>query len=114
MGKEDMNAEQLKKNIGQAVRLRPHVLVDVRLHPLQLEVNVLTSGEPVLQYRTQQTDYEWTITDIGRNGVTLHCSFTGHTVTLGADNIRDYRTPGFLMLKCQLTLDGDEVRIEPI
>jgi hypothetical protein len=109
-----MNAEQLKNNVGQAVRLRPHVLLDVRLHPAQLEVDVLTSGEPVGRYKTEKTDFEWTIKSIDKTRVTLHCSFTGHTVTLGADNIREYRTPGFLMLKCQLILHGDTVLIEPI
>jgi len=46
--------------------------------------------------------------------VTLHCHHTNHDVILGNDNVCEFRTPGFLMLQCQLTLDGDKVHIEPI
>jgi hypothetical protein len=33
---------------------------------------------------------------------------------LGNDNIREFRTPDFLLLRCQLTLKGLEVLIEPL
>ena len=88
MAQEDVNAEYLKRNVGERVRLRPHILLDVRAHPLQMEVNVLTSGEPVQRYKTEKPDFEWTINSVDKTGVTLHCSFTGDTVTLGADNVR--------------------------
>jgi hypothetical protein len=46
--------------------------------------------------------------------VTLTCRDTGHRVKLGFDNIREYRSPNFLMLKCQLMLEEDQVRVEPL
>lgn len=39
---------------------------------------------------------------------------TGHFVELQPDNVREYRSPDFLLLRCQLTLDGPNVHIEPI
>jgi len=112
-----MNAEQLRKNVGQQVKLRPRVLLVNRGAPDVSEtgVIVLTSGTPLRRTRTDETDCMWTIESIGNDKrVTLFCSFTGHRVTLGADNIREYRTPDFLLLKCQLRLDGEKVLIEPI
>lgn len=92
-----MNAAQLKKNVGQHVRLRPKV---VRRAP---------SGEP-LTFR----DDKWSIDRVDEKGVTVHNISTGHAVTLGNDNVREYRTPDFLILHCQLTLQGNQVLIEPI
>ncbi len=43
----------------------------------------------------------------------MHNIATGHDFTLGTDNIREYRTPDFLLLRCQLTLRGPAVLIEP-
>ena len=51
---------------------------------------------------------------VSAGGVTLHCLHTNHEITLGADNVREFRTPHFLLLWCQLILDGDAVHIEPI
>jgi hypothetical protein len=116
LGDEDMNGEQLTQNVGQQVKLRPRVLLVNRGAPDVSETGivVLTSGTPLRRTRTDETDYMWTIESVSNDKmVTLHCSFTGHTVTLGMDNMREFRTPGVLMLKCQLTLDGDKVLIEP-
>jgi len=116
LGEEDMNAEQLSKNVGQQVKLRPRVLLVTRGAPDVSEtgVVVLTSGTPLRRTRTDETDYMWTIESLSNDKmVTLHCFFTDHIVTLGMDNMREFRTPGVLMLKCQLTLDGDKVFIEP-
>jgi hypothetical protein len=52
--------------------------------------------------------------EVTANAVTLVCPYTGHKATLGPDNVREYRSPNFLLLKCQLILEGDEVRIEPL
>src|SRR5260370_40626198 len=105
-----MNAEQLKKNVGQPVRLRPHPL---RVKLSLPQVNVLTSGSPILERSLVKTDYKWRIEDVTAKGVKLHCLYTDHTITLGADNVREYRTPDFLLLKCQLTLEADMAHIEP-
>lgn len=58
-------------------------------------------------------DYDWRLERVTGQGVTLHCLHTGHEITLQADNVREYHSPNFLMLKCRLTLEGDKVRIEP-
>ena len=34
-------------------------------------------------------------------------------ITLGNDDVHEFRTLDFLMLKCQLTLDGDKGHIWP-
>jgi hypothetical protein len=61
-------------------------------------------------------DYDWVLESVNEKTkeVTLACPFTGHRVTLGADNVKEYRTPHFLMLKCQLTLEGAQVHVEPL
>ena len=76
----------------------------------------MTSAKPFVPKETKETNYKWRLEDVNVSAgtVTLHCLYTGHTITLGADNVREYRTPDFLMLKCQLTLAGDNVQIEPI
>jgi hypothetical protein len=92
-----MNAGQLKKNLGQHVRLRPKVM---RRAP---------TGE-LLPFQ----DDNWSIDRVDEKGVTIHNISTGHIVTLGNDNVREYRTPDFLILRCQLTLQVNRVVIEPI
>jgi hypothetical protein len=94
VGQEAVNTDQLKKNVGQALRLRPTPRIRVWI--------------------TEPHDYPWRLVAVTDDGVTLHCEHTGHTTTLGNDNVREFRTPDFLMLRCQLTLDGDKVHIEPI
>lgn len=106
-----MNAEQLKKNVGQLLRLRPQPVVS---KGFRLNVGVLTSGGRRLEAHVVKTDYDWLLENVSNQGVTLHCLYTGHTITLGADNVREYRSPNFLILKCQLTLDGNAVRVEPL
>ncbi len=39
---------------------------------------------------------------------------TGHCVELQADNIREYRSPDFLLLRCQVTINPDQLVVEPI
>ena len=107
-----MNTDQLKKNVGQDLRLRPHPLV-VEHVPLVTGVRS-SSGDPVMERRLAKTDYLWRLVAVQGGGVTLHCHHTNHEITLGNDNVREYRTPHFPMLKCQLTLDGDRVHVEPI
>ena len=104
-----MNIDQLKKNVGQDLRLRPH--------PLEVEWthNVRTTGlDPATERRLAPTDYLWRLTALTSGAVSLHCHKTNQDVTLGADNVREFRTPDFLILRCQLTLDGNKVHVEPI
>jgi hypothetical protein len=91
---EAVNTEQLKKNVGQALRLRP--------------------TPRIREWYVEPLDYPWRLVAVTDHDLTLHCERTGHEISLGNDNVREFRTPDFLILKCQLTLVGDEVRIEPI
>jgi hypothetical protein len=103
-----MNADQLRKNVGRDLRLRPYPLI------VEWTPNVRTTGlDPTAERRLAPTDYLWRLVSVN-GGVTLHCHYTKHDITLGADNIREFRTPDFLILKCRLTLDGDKVHVEPI
>ncbi|MGH2361188.1 MAG: hypothetical protein ACRDGM_11700 [bacterium] len=112
-----MNAAQLKKNIGQLVRLRPKARRPTLVPDYNAVVNALR------RYPTRQTeqqlleevDYEWRIENVTEDkNVVLYCIATDHKITLGADNIREYRTPHFLMLRCRLILDGPKVHVEPV
>src|SRR5206468_1586280 len=38
---------------------------------------------------------------------------TGHILELGTDNVREFRTPDFLLLRCKLTVQPGNVEIEP-
>jgi hypothetical protein len=108
-----MNADHLRKNVGERLRLRPY---PQRVESYGSGVSVLSSGGPSYQKNVVLVDYDWVLeaVDEKTKEVTLTCPFTGHQVTLGADNVREYRTPHFLMLKCQLILEGDQVRVEPL
>jgi hypothetical protein len=105
-----MNAEQLKQNIGQRLRLVPHPIVVPRHGPT---ISTLSSDGPRYEKHGTPADYDWILEEVTTKAVTLSCPFTGHRVTLGHDNMREYRSPRFLMLRCQLYLDGDQVRIVP-
>jgi hypothetical protein len=94
-----MNLEQLKKkNQGSAVYLRP---VPGRFQ---------TATQEVLP----PIDDQWTIHKVEDGKVELHNPRTMHFVALGSDNIREFRSPNFLMLRCQLTLTEEQVLIEPL
>ena len=64
--------------------------------------------------RLAKTDYVWRLMALSASRVTLHCLHTNHEIALVVDDVREFRTPHFLMLWCQLILDGDAVNIEPI
>jgi hypothetical protein len=92
-----MNLEQLKKNQGSAVHLRP---VPVRFQTTQ---DIPSS-----------IDDQWTIYNVEDRKVELHNLRTAHVVVLGSDNVREFRSPNFLLLRCQLTLTEEQVLIEPL
>jgi hypothetical protein len=54
------------------------------------EIEILISGSPGFKRSLVETDYKWRIEDLTDSGVMLHCLYTGHTITLGADNVREY------------------------
>src|SRR5262245_3219648 len=84
-----MNAEQLKKQIGQRLRLRPLARI-VTGHDTVVEG--LSSDGPRYVEKTTATDYDWLLISVASGKVTLRCEYTGHEVGIGADNVREYRT----------------------
>lgn len=99
-----MNKEQLRKNVGSLVRLVPiaHRL-DGKGHPLP------------------QIDDEWRIESLTDDGERLFLPRTGHSRTLGYDHICEYTSDriehgvkyGFLTLKVQLLIHGNNVNVTP-
>jgi hypothetical protein len=94
-----MNLEQLKKkNQGSTVHLRPV--------PARFQTMTQTFLSPI--------DDPWTIYKVEDGKVELHNLRTAHVVVLGSDNVREFRSPNFLLLRCQLTLTDEQVLIEPL
>lgn len=94
-----MNIRQLQKNVGQQLRLRPipHRLEDDGRH-------------------LPPKDDPWRVDALldHPDRVRLENVRTGHVIELQPDNIREYRSPDFLVLRCQLSLAAREVRVEPL
>ena len=91
-----MNCDQLKKDVGRHLRRRP-----------QAE---RWDGSVQLDSRD---DY-WSLDAVSRNGVKLTNVATGHSLTLGSDHVREYRSPDFLILHSILIIRGRKIEIEPI
>ncbi|HEY4359397.1 MAG TPA: hypothetical protein VGN17_00410 [Bryobacteraceae bacterium] len=101
-----VNIDQIIKNVGKCVRLRP---IPRRFDggPGGTELEAL--------------DRDWRITRASRkDGVTLELDATGHGVTLNWDNILEFNTDsvrgeqyGFLSLKMQIHLGGSKLWLEP-
>jgi hypothetical protein len=99
-----MKKDQIKKNVGDFVRLIPiaHRL-DARGHPLP------------------QIDDEWRIESVADDGVRISLPRTGHGRTLGFDHIHQYTSDrihhgvnyGFLTLNVQLSIQGNDVNVTP-
>jgi len=83
-----MNLKQLANCIGTEYRLRP------------LPLFVDADGTEL-----EQEDRFWLLEDIPEEPVRLRlvCRETDHVVELQPDNVREYRSPDFLLLRCQLT-----------
>jgi hypothetical protein len=99
-----MKKDQLKKNVGELVRLIPIA------HRLDAHGRALP-----------QLDDEWQIESVADDGVRLFLPRTGHVRTLGLDTVCEYNSDriergvkrGFLTLKVQLSIQGNEVHVLP-
>jgi hypothetical protein len=97
-----VNKDQLKKNKGYRVRLRPIALRS----PLP------------------QIDDDWIIESVENAGIMIRNTRTGHSPVLAYDHIREFMTDvgrdrggikhGFLRLKVRLTLTDRDVLTEPL
>ena len=94
-----MNLKELAKRKGIHVRLRP------------IPTRIDASGSEL-----PPADDEWVVEDIlsKPNRVHLTNPITGHFVEIHSDNIREYRSPGFLVLRCSLIISPAGISIEPI
>lgn len=64
-----------------------------------------------------RSDDQWRLDQLlegPQRGVRLVNIHTGHVIKLQLDNIREYRSPDFLLLRCQLTVRVTGIKIEPI
>ena len=91
-----MNKTALKRMAGKTVRLLPQVARETE------------QGE----WLPPEDDY-WRIQQASAGSLTIYNLRTGHIYDLGCDNVIEFRSPDFLMLRCQLTLKGIHVLLEP-
>jgi hypothetical protein len=94
-----MNLDQMRKNVGRRLHIRP------------IPHRVGDDG-----MRLVAIDDLWRLDAIrdGPQRLSLVNIVTGHVVDLQPDNVREYRSPHFLVLRCQLRLTSTSVDIEPL
>lgn len=92
-----LNLDQLAKHSDSIYELRP--------------VPLLKTGTTLAPARNNQ----WKVSVLRASGeIQLRSILTGHQINLGLDNFREYRSPKFLLLKCQLIFEGALIHIEPL
>lgn len=91
-----MNKSQAQNLVGRNLRLRP------------VAIRLTDAGE-----RLPQEDDFWLLERVDDSFLALKNLRTEHAWKLGVDNVREYRSPDFLLLRCQLTLKGAAVISEP-
>lgn len=94
-----MNLKQLKKRLGDAFRLRP------------LPIRIDGSGQTI-----PSSDDKWRFDQLleSPQRIRLVNIHTEHFIELQPDNVREYRSPDFLLLRCQLIVRGNAIAIEPM
>lgn len=95
-GGHKMNVEYLKKDIGKHFRIRP-------LPERWDDTRQLAS-----------LDERWSLDDVTQQHIKITNLSTGHSKEIGADNVREYRGPDFLLLRCHLIIRKRALEIEPI
>ncbi len=93
-----MNWEHLKKLVGSSVRLRP------------LPIRIAPNGK-----RLRSLDDKWFLTEVNRKtGLELINTATGHVLKLKGDNVKEFRSPDYLLLRCRLFIHGPNIELEPV
>jgi hypothetical protein len=94
-----VNFKQLQTHIGRIYRLRP---LPIRRGPDGIHLGA--------------SDDQWQLTKILENPsrIELLNVHTHDIIELQGDNVREYRSPDFLMLRCQLLIDPSGIAIEPL
>jgi len=91
-----MNVEYLKKDIGKHFRIRP------------LPERWDDTGQ------LDSLDERWSLDDVTEQHIKITNLPTGHSKEIGADNVREYRGPDFLLLRCHLIIRKRALEIKPI
>jgi hypothetical protein len=94
-----VNFKQLQKHIGRSYRLRP---LPIRRAPDGIHLGA--------------SDDQWKLRNVLENPsrIELSDTRTDRVIELQGDNLREYRSPDFLMLRCQLLIDPSRIAIEPL
>jgi hypothetical protein len=95
-----MNIKYLQKQLRTPLRLRP------------LPVRINAEGETL-----PNCDDGWFLEQIREEeptGVTLTNTASGHILELRPDNIKEWRSPDFLLLRCKVIIHPQAIEIEPI
>jgi len=85
----------------------------VRIRPIPLRFDVAGNRLP-------PSDHNWLVLDATRHGAVIENAGYGHRLTLGPDQIHDFRTDpsgmsfGFLNLNGQLWVRGNAAGVEPL
>jgi hypothetical protein len=103
-----MNKQQLKKCANQ---------MDVKIRPPAKRFDGGKFGPEILP----QEDRDWSIGTVTNDGADLHHSGTQHRLQLPFDQILDFMSDpmrgkhfGFLNLKVQVNIGGDDIWVDPI
>ena len=92
-----MNKKQAKSWVGNTYKLRPSAIL------------MTEDGQ-----RLPQEDDSWLVSEVTDKYVNISNQRTEHQWKLGSDDIREFRNPDFLLLRCQITLKGSQVLSEPL
>lgn len=94
-----MNVSQLRRQIGTLLRLRP------------LPRRLTSDGTPL-----PPIDDRWRLDAIldSPARLSLVSQRTGHVLVLQPDNVKEFRSPDFLLLRCRLTISPRGIDIEPL
>ena len=94
-----VNFKQLQKHIRRNYRLRP---LPIRTGPDGVHLGA--------------SDDQWQLENVLENPsrIRLLNIHTHHAIELQGNNVREYRSPDFLMLRCQLLIGPCEIAIEPL
>ena len=101
-GKSLMNKECLAKNVGKKLRILPPPIFVDPIHGHEYDSDLL-----------------WILRSVKNGVATLYQGGLSYTLPLGLDHIHDYlsdsgRSDGFLRLRSQVIMRGNECFVEPL
>lgn len=98
-----MQAQQLKKNVGRLVKLRPRAKIKTA------------------KFRAEEPDDLWRIEKVDANSITLRNTRTEHSRLFGLDHFHHFASDygpenyvGFLVMNSQIHIHGATIYVEPL